>query len=280
MKEHRGWIALDIDGTITDQIHHVPNEVHCYLKSLCEQGWEIALITGRPFSFAHTVLQAFDFPYFLAVQNGADIFHMPTQKLVSRTYLSGEAVTLLEEIYTGYEEDFLIYAGYQKGDFCYYRPARFTAALQSHLEKIQAISPEPWKAVESFEFARQETFPLIKCLGSEQFMQEVHTALSPIEGVLSTLIRDPLTTGIFLNLVTDRRANKGSALERIIEQTGKRGTLIAAGDDRNDISMLKVATFKIVMQTAPIDMHALADILAPSAADLGIIRALKEATTC
>jgi hydroxymethylpyrimidine pyrophosphatase-like HAD family hydrolase len=44
--------------------------------------------------------------------------------------------------------------------------------------------------------------------------------------------------------------------------------------------MLKVATFKIVMQTAPIDMHALADILAPSAADLGIIRALKEATTC
>ncbi len=277
MVQHRGWIALDIDGTITDQLHHVPPEVCNYLKSLYIRGWQVVFITGRTFSFGFSVLNVLDFPFFLAVQNGADILRMPDQALVSQSYLPGGMISSLEKIYSGQTEDFIIYAGYQKGDFCYYRPERFSEGLMVHLEKIKALSPEPWRAVETFEFAKGEAFPLIKCLGSEAMMSAVQQELGQVEGICATLIRDPLEEGVYLNLVTDRLASKGNALERVMQQFGKRGLVIAAGDDRNDISMLNAADVSIVMQTAPIEMLADADIIAKPASDCGVIGALEEA---
>ncbi len=279
MGGHKGWIALDIDGTITDQLHHVPPEVCLYLKSLHQEGWQLIFITGRSFSFGFSVLQVLDFPFFLAVQNGADILLMPEQMLVSRSYLPGDVVSSIEKIYNDQEEDFIIYAGYQHGDFCYYRPSRFSPELIVHVEKIRSFSPEPWRAVDTFEFAKNQTFPLIKCLGSETMMRQVNASLKGIEGICASLIRDPLAEGFFLNLVTDWQADKGKALERAIAQFGKRGKVIAAGDDRNDISMLDIADFSIVMQTAPLEMHEKADFIGRPATELGIIYALEEATT-
>ena len=55
------------------------------------------------------------------------------------------------------------------------------------------------------------------------------------------------------------------------------GYVIAAGDDLNDLSMLAAADCKIVMENAPLQMHSIAHILAPSAQKQGIIAALKEA---
>ncbi len=278
MIQHKGWIALDIDGTITDQLHHVPPEICSYLKSLHDKGWQLIFITGRTFSFGYSVLHVLDFPYFLAVQNGADILLMPEQSLISRCYLPGDMVSSLEKIYTNQQEDFIVYAGFEKGDFCYYRPSRFSKELMEHLEKIKAFSPEPWRAVESFEFAKHDAFPLIKCLGTESMMQSINQALHAVRGVCATMIRDPLAEGVYLNLVTDEKATKGNALQRAIEKIGKKGLVIAAGDDRNDISMLKRADVRIVMETAPIEMHADATILAKSATQFGIISALEEAT--
>ncbi|MBS0606171.1 MAG: HAD family phosphatase [Parachlamydiales bacterium] len=277
MGEHKGWIALDIDGTITDQLHHVPPEVCLYLKSLHKEGWQLIFITGRTFSFGFSVLRVLDFPFFVAVQNGADIIQMPEQRLVSRSYLPGDMIASLEKIYTDQEEDFIIYAGYQHGDFCYYRPSRFSSELMVHVEKIKALSPEPWRAVDTFDFAQNEAFPLIKCLGDETLMRRVNASLKEIEGVCASMIRDPLAEGVFLNLVTDRQADKGKALERAIAQFGKRGKVIAAGDDRNDISMLETADFSIVMQTAPAEMLEAADLIGKPATERGIIGALKEA---
>lgn len=278
MIQHKGWIALDIDGTITDQLHHVPPEICSYLKSLHEKGWRLIFITGRTFSFGYSVLHVLDFPYFLAVQNGADILQMPERSLLCRCYLPGDMVNALEKIYIGQQEDFIVYAGFEKGDFCYYRPSRFSKELIGHLEKIKVFSPEPWRAVDTFEFAKHDAFPLIKCLGTEAMMQSIHRALEGVQGVFATLIRDPLAEGVYLNLVTDTQATKGNALQRVIEKTGKKGLIIAAGDDRNDISMLERADVSIVMESAPLEMHANADILAKSATDFGIIAALEEAT--
>jgi hydroxymethylpyrimidine pyrophosphatase-like HAD family hydrolase len=91
------------------------------------------------------------------------------------------------------------------------------------------------------------------------------------------MIRDPLDEAIYLNLVTHPEATKGKALERMIAQTGKRGRVIAAGDDLNDVSMIQVADVGIVMKNAPLQMHPLATILAEPAASQGIIAGLTQA---
>ena len=58
-----GWIALDIDGTITLDKYSVPQEVVDYLRKLEKSGWNIAMATGRSFVFASMALSKFDFPF-------------------------------------------------------------------------------------------------------------------------------------------------------------------------------------------------------------------------
>ena len=276
--EKKGWIALDIDGTITDRTHQAPKKVIDYLHALKESGWEIVFITGRTFSFAYSVMQAFDFPYYLALQNGADILAMPEKRSVWRHYLDTEVLPLLEKAYEGEEEHFLLYAGYEHGDFCYYNPGQFSPKFRAHLEKIKALSPEPWKAVEHFHFDPPLHFPLAKCLGSKEGMERVQKRLEGTSDLSVTLIRDPLGEEIYLNLVTCKEATKGKALQKVQRLLDGKGKVIAAGDDLNDVSMLKEADVKIVMETAPEEMLGMADIVAPSGDACGIIEALEEAT--
>jgi hydroxymethylpyrimidine pyrophosphatase-like HAD family hydrolase len=273
MRKHIGWIALDIDGTITDETHHAPPSVVAYLKSLVKNGWEIVFLTGRTFSFGYQVVKEFDFPFYLAVQNGADIFLMPQQERVAQHYLDDKILPILEEAYRGEKEDFLVYAGYEHGDFCYYRPEKYSPHLSAHLQKIMALSPEPWKAVKNFDFEKGLSFPLAKCLGTKEAMQRINAFLQSVPDVSATLIRDPLGADIYLNLVTQKMATKGNALNIVRQVLPEGGPVIAAGDDLNDISMLQHADVKIVMPKAPRSMHPLATIMA----DKGIVDALDQA---
>jgi hydroxymethylpyrimidine pyrophosphatase-like HAD family hydrolase len=272
MRKHIGWIALDIDGTITDESHHAPPQVVRYLHELEEKGWELVFITGRTFSFGYRVVKEFDFPFYLAIQNGADILHMPHKELIARHYLDDKVIPFLDEAYHGEKEDFLIYTGYERGDFCYYRPDRFSPLLTDHLQKIMALSPEPWKPVNSFDFEKGLSFPLAKCLGTKKAMQRINALLQSVPEVSATMIRDPLGDEIYLNLVTAKLATKGNALKIIKQVLGEGGPVIAAGDDLNDISMLQAADVKIVMPSAPKQMHSMATIIA----EHGLVEALKE----
>ena len=219
MRKHIGWIALDIDGTITDSTHHAPREVVHFLHSLVDAGWEIVFITGRTFSFAYSVVKEFDFLYYLAVQNGADILLMP-QKLVSRHYLDQKIIPILEQAYQGESEDFLIYSGYEQGDFCYYRPERFSPKLTQHLHRIMALSPQPWKPLAHFDFDQGFSFPLAKCLGTKKAMERINASLQSVSGISATMIRDPLGDDVYLNLVTVKDGTKGNALRTVKQVVG------------------------------------------------------------
>jgi len=111
-------------------------------------------------------------------------------------------------------------------------------------------------------------------------VRKVGDALREVPGLEVTVIRDGVDPQLFLGLVTDREANKGKALHRLLVKEGrKKGErVIAAGDDRNDISMLREADVRIVMETAPPEVLEEADIIAGSASKMGILTALAEAT--
>jgi len=278
MTSKKGIIALDIDGTITHTLHDISPDVVQYLHTLSQEGWQIVFVTGRIFSFAYTIVRHFSFPYYLAVQNGADILEMPSQKLVHRSYLTGNEIALLEQVYIGQKEDFIVYAGYDVGDFCYFRPHKCTKPFLQYLGHMQILSKEPWVAVEDFDKDAKSLFSLVKCLGSQEEMQAVHAKIAKIPVLHATLIRDVLTESpYFLNLVTHHKATKAHALEYIIEKEKIEGPSIAAGDDRNDLAMIQRADIGIAMQNAPKEVLDVADIVAPLAKDLGIITALQEA---
>lgn len=268
----KGWIALDIDGTITSHKYSIPLEVVNYLKNLQQSGWKIAIATGRSLVFASTVLAPFDFPYALIVQNGSASLEMPEKKLLCKNYLSTSSIASVEKIFNGVDGNFLVYSGYEKGDFCYYRPDRFSDLHMGYLKHLQTREKEPARPVESFEEIKD--CPLIKCFGSKALMLEMAKKLKETRLFEVASIRDPFEPQFHLLLLTASNVSKGSALKEIFRLQGRGERVISAGDDENDESLLRAADIKIAMPHAPDSLKKLADWIAPPVAELGILTAL------
>ena len=270
MGDTQGLIALDIDGTLTAQDHLIPEEVIEHLRYLHQKRWQIALITGRPYSFARRSLEDFNFPYLLAIQNGADLLEMPSKKLFQRTYLSAD---ILKDLDT----NCLIYSGFDSGDFCYLCPDQFPQEMQNYLKKLETLSDAPWKRTETFNFKNEE-FPLIKYIGPKQDIEQLCQKLSANKNVCATMVSDPISNGYYhLLLLTHASATKGKALRRIADSLNITYPIIAAGDDGNDVPMLEEADIAIAMENAPRYVLDHGDIIAKPSTELGIIDALNQA---
>ncbi|QVL56837.1 MAG: HAD family phosphatase [Simkaniaceae bacterium] len=274
---HKGTIALDIDGTITNREHQIPDGVATYFENLHKEGWQFIFVTGRAFSFAMMALPKLTFPYLLAVQNGADLIEMPSMKKVARFYLKIDVVELLDQLYEGNEGDFIVYAGYEKGDLCYFRPDRFSDEMQDYLKQVERLSASPWIRLESFKIQEQSTFPLIKCIGSKEMLEGFNQKLLAIEGLKTTLIKDPISRVFYLILITHQEADKGIAVNKFMEKFQLKRPLITGGDDNNDIPLLKVGDVRIAMDGAPDALQNIAHIIAPPADRMGIIQGIEEA---
>lgn len=272
---HKGWIALDIDGTITLDKYSVPSQVTDFLRKLVSEGWKLAMATGRPFAFASMALSEFDFPYVFLPQNGSVALEMPARKLLFKDYLHPNCIPFIEKAYEGIDSDFLIYAGYEKGDFCYWRPHRMTSEDLQYLKDLQNRQKEAWQAVENFDLDQLNPFPLVKCFGPIQRMEKVAERLRKMERFQVAMIRDPFVENFSLLLVTEKGASKGLSLERVFKTYGRGALVIAAGDDENDISLLEAADVKIAMDHAPESLQEKATLIAPPTQKLGIIHALQ-----
>ena len=274
-----GTIALDIDGTITadSRLHTMPPRVVKYLTELAEKGWHLFFITGRSFSGSHQILKALPFNYYLAVQNGAIILEMPSRRILSKKYLSRSIITSMDIICHENPSDFVICGGIEHQDAFYYRPKRFSAALLTYLEERIRGFKETWFALDSYNEMELNEFPSIKCFGQYDSAMQLVRKIESNLGLHVPLIRDPFDPAYYVVQATHPEISKGQALLDLLAITGRRGKVIAAGDDHNDYSMLAAADIKIAMRTSPDELLKIADIVAPPANEEGILIALEAA---
>ena len=273
----KGLIALDIDGTITVDLKPTPTEVVQYLHQLVESGWCIIFITGRTYHWGYEALRSLDFPYFYAVQNGAAILRMPDKEVVSRKYLNRDILPVREKICGEENTDFIVYTGYERSGFCYYRPEKMDQKLLEYLEARTIAFKEHWESVKSFDKMPLNEFPVVKCFGSEEQMNRISDRVSEELQLDAPVIRDPFNESFFLMQATCPGINKGQAIRDLKKMLAFEGSIIAAGDDNNDISMLQEADIKIAMENAPEHLRRMADIVAPGAEEEGIITGLNRA---
>lgn len=275
----KGLIALDIDGTLTAGSAPVPHATADYLQKLSDQGWAISVVTGRTFSFGIIPLKGFKFPYHFLVQNGAAIVQMPGKKVIFKNYLYHEILKDLDSLFRYEGCSYLIEGGIERADCCFYRSSDFTQEELDYFAFRQQLSNEKWKDLSSFDAAELESFPLIKCFAKKEPLERIASAIMEKWDFTVSIVTDPFKEEQSILLMTDSYASKGKMVRALQRRMGAGVKIIAAGDDRNDESMLQEADYKIVMDSAPATLKELADFVAPSAALEGIIPALKQATT-
>lgn len=270
----KGLIALDIDGTVTTTAHDLDPEVIDYFQSLHRQGWKFLFVTGRTFHWGYTVLQGLPFPFTFAVQNGAFLIEMPSRKILVKELLKADRLPLMEEICRGEPSDYTLFSGYANQDKCYWRPERFAPDLRGYLERRIEYTKEPWIAVDHFDV---EEFAAIKCFGKIESGTRIAHKIELHLGLHAPLIRDPFDPEMYVIQATHPDAHKGTPVALCKKLFDLTGPVIGAGDDLNDIPLLKTADIAVAMRTAPEQLFQYADIIAPPAAEKGIISGIREA---
>jgi len=101
----------------------------------------------------------------------------------------------------------------------------------------------------------------------------VRGELTPIVAEHGRLVR---TRHDYLEIIPVA-ASKGAALARLAEHVGvPLDRVVAVGDQENDLEMLREAGLGVAMPHAPEAVRRVADRIAPSAADGGLLRLLGE----
>lgn len=271
-----GLITLDIDGTITDKHESVPTPVVNFLRDLAKRGWHLLFVTGRSFPRTKKLLSPFDFPYHLAVQNGAQIFAMPSGKRVQLYTLDKKLLPRLEKMVVDEPTDLIIYTDNKECDVVLYRKGTFSEPMLDYLVKRSTAFHEKLECVDSF--ANIAPFPAVKILGDEKTVQRIQEKILVEQLAIDLpLIRDPFQIGFFVAQATPLGVNKGAVVDWFCKTFQPEGQVIVAGDDYNDLTMLKKADTSIVMASAPASLLAVADVIAPAASENGIIQGLREA---
>lgn len=273
----QGIIALDIDGTLTADTDLIPYSVQMYLQNWQKRGWAIIFITGRPFQWSFKTLQSLDFPYALAVQNGAYLLEMPSKKILSSRLLNIDILKPIQTLCQQFQTGGVVYAGYAEEDWCYYVPSDFSLEMQDYFKRRNAKLKEKWQALTSFNQLPIKTFASFKCFAKENLALSISQAIESKLDFHAPPNRDPFDRNYFVVQATHNQATKGEALNTFKQLIGCHGPVIAAGDDYNDRSMLMEANVKIVMANAPQDLLNLASIIAPPASQNGLVQGLEEA---
>jgi hydroxymethylpyrimidine pyrophosphatase-like HAD family hydrolase len=272
-----GWIAADIDGTLTAEAHTLPEEVKGALATWHSKGWRLLFVTGRPFAFGQKVVGALPFAYHIAVQNGSTLLKMPGKDVIYCNYLSTKELPRLDAIFAQSGLDYLVEAGVQADDVCYYRPQSYGKTDLEYLRFREELASAPFLPVADFEHLPFASFPLIKAFGPLQALQQIAEQVRAQIGLAVTVVHDPFRKGQHIALMTRSDVNKGNAVAFLLEQQAVRGPLITAGDDSNDLSFIPMGDQRIVMEGAPSDLLKHATIVARPAKEGGIVAALAEA---
>lgn len=273
--EKKGWICLDIDGTITDDILTIPNEILLYLEKLHHENWQLVFVTGRTFSLAYKPLFPLRANYYLIPQNGASCFEMPQKKMLFKKYLPIEVFYDLEKLIKGEGHDFVLFTGYDQGESVFYRPDFLNSETLHYIEtKLKGLSGN-WKAVNSFHGLQVEALPYGKIYGLRQSLQKLAPILNKIPSIKVHLVQDSVNPYFSILQIMRKDVDKGKAVLEIMNKTALPNPIISAGNDNNDETLLQIADVKIAMSGSPRCLLDQATIIAPPVEKMGIISALE-----
>lgn len=248
----KNWLfAFDLDGTVVNKFDPMHPTLIELLHSFHHQGSKIAFVTGRMFSYANYALKDLKIPYYLALQNGADILKMPGKQLIKRNYLQIKAI---QDRLKKTDIPYIVYSGIDHGDFSYFQKSLFSEDDLLYLEELKKINQKPWKEFMSIEELHELQVPLIKFFGQKEQLESLQQQFSDFQ---SSVINDSVDPNRSIFLLTDQRASKGSVIQFFREELRPQ-KIIVAGDDLNDVPMFLEADYSIAMPHGPIKLKRIA----------------------
>lgn len=263
----------DIDGTLTYGNEPISEETAAFLRSKKNEGYEIILITGRNFSFVFPLLKYLDFPFYLGLYNGSLLISMPNKTVIYQKYLPLDLVLKLSVIFEKSGHEFIVESGIEENDIVYFRKERFSEKEVKYFSLRQIASNCIWKEINCFYEMNIKHVPILKCFADKAELYQLMTKIKQEHDVQITIIEDPFKI-FYALLLTHNKANKGLLLKNFISE-GLCKEIIVCGNDLNDLSMLELATKKVVIENSPQELLDIADVIIKKPQERSIAKAFE-----
>ncbi len=252
-------IALDLDGTLLDPLEQVSEVNRLAIAAALAEGLRVVLVTGRGVEAPSQIARDLGLALPVICCHGALTKDIQTGRTIGHIPIpSQHAKPMLE------------YAENHGIDVAVYLEERFYRVTGARRYMSDMHGPE-WREVSSFRDLPQVAPTFLRFLGGEA-----------VEAVRTTFASLPLhfkfeTWGEFEECaVTSRDATKKHALENLCKTFEvPRERVLAIGDSRNDVPMLRWAGVGVAMGNAQPDVLRSIRRVTAGNADDGVARAIE-----
>jgi 5-amino-6-(5-phospho-D-ribitylamino)uracil phosphatase len=245
-------IAVDLDGTLLSANAHISPANREALRAAAERKIEIAIVTGRRFHSARSLLTPLGFPLTLISSNGARISSLDGEACHRNFLPAGVARRVLSATPQFRPYAVVIYDIPGEGQVM----MQHDASLDGPLGWYRKNAPEALREVPDLEAATQpDCADVIQVLfsGPPLLIEPAAPLLaaSPLASHLNlTWTRYPARNTVLLD-VMNRGCTKGAALRIWATRRGiDASEIMAVGDNHNDREMLEFAGLPVVMGNA------------------------------
>lgn len=270
MKKQIKMIGLDCDGTLLNNNKELTEYSKEVLLKAIEQGVVVLAATGRPLSGVPKEITELPGVRYAITTNGARIVDIKEQKVIYEALLSPEKIKEILRVFEKYDA--------YKDIFCDgtgYASRKDWERLEEYIDTPSAVdyvrkSRMPVDSLDEILARKGQLFDKAQAVfktieDKEKALEEVQK----IEGITATWAYD---YNIEVNACG---VNKGTGLLQLGEMLGiKREEIMACGDGRNDMEMLREAGFGVAVENAIEEVKKAADYITDTNENEGVAKAI------
>ena len=270
-------IGLDMDGTVLDEEKKISQENKRVIGQAIENGIIVLPVTGRPLEGVPEEFLNIKGVEYVITSNGARAYRLSDGKVLFENLLSREMALRVLEVLKGFPvvpDCFIDGRGHMPEKAHQMIPEMGLApAMMKYLLNSRDFYPD------LTEYMLQETRDVEKITinfyleedGSRRCGDEVLAKLRQIEGIT-------VVTGAVHNMeVNAETASKGLALLQLGELLGiGREEIMACGDAKNDLDMIKRAGVGVAMGNADEEVKTGADFVTKTNMENGVAYAIEQ----
>jgi Cof subfamily protein (haloacid dehalogenase superfamily) len=261
-------IVVDLDGTTVGETNQISPGVKQAVKAAQAQGVQVAIATGRMYRSALRFYQELDLTLPLMCYQGAFIKDPLTEKVHQNLTVSSDKAEQLLDYFEQPELRHVVSVHFYINDELYVR--ELSKGTQDYIGR--SIIPPIVVGDLRKTLATEPTKVLALCDDPaliDKLLLGLQMRYTPEEFYFTKSI------AIFLE-ATHPHVNKGAAVKYMTGMLGLESSqVMTLGDNFNDLEMIQYAGVGVAMGDAPDGVKAVADWVAPSVAEDGVVAAIE-----
>lgn len=267
-------VITDLDGTLLNDDKRIPNENIIALKEAMKKGVHVSVATGRNFHSAKSYIQELGLDVPVIFQNGAFIYQWMEDKVIYKSVLDCKIAEKVVRIARENKLFYIVYIDFlEEKDMCIDMDynGEFSKYLEQNTWRLNKVDD-----VTKY-FVNREYIAEIALVGEEERIQKViEESLKGYEKITSVVKNNKINSETFYE-VFGPNSSKEFSFDYLLKHFKVRPEeTMYLGDSFNDIGMLKIVGYPVVMENAHDEVKKYAKYITKSNNEAGVGYAIKK----